>query len=354
MADETFRPGFARATKKHAKLRMAIAGPSGSGKTYTALTFAKALGGRVAVVDTERASASLYSDLFEFDTMELSDFRPSYVIGAISAAAEAGYEVFIFDSWSHTWQGRNGILELVEKVALRGAKGRNPNKFDAWSEVNPHYQAEIDALLAAPMHVIVTLRSKMEYEKSNEGGRFSIRKLGLQPIARDGLEYEFQVFADMDQDNNLVITKTRCTALTGLVVNRPGADIVDTLTAWLGAGAPEPVQVPPGRQPELAAAASGQAASDRAPAAAEPPAQEAPAEAPDWERLTATIRKRGLPVAFREAFIVLAQRSGWDRTQTMSELLSWQKLYQAEPNQTLADLVDEAKSPLAESEPPPF
>jgi ABC-type dipeptide/oligopeptide/nickel transport system ATPase component len=49
---------------------MALIGVAGSGKTYTALSIAKHLGKRVAVLDTERGSASKYSDVFEFDVME--------------------------------------------------------------------------------------------------------------------------------------------------------------------------------------------------------------------------------------------------------------------------------------------
>ena len=53
--------GFKKATKAAAKLRLGLIGPAGSGKTMTALRVAHGLGGRVAVIDTERGSASLYS-----------------------------------------------------------------------------------------------------------------------------------------------------------------------------------------------------------------------------------------------------------------------------------------------------
>ena len=49
---------FTKATKAQSKLRAAIFGPSGAGKTYTSLRIAKGMGGNVAVVDTERGSAS--------------------------------------------------------------------------------------------------------------------------------------------------------------------------------------------------------------------------------------------------------------------------------------------------------
>src|SRR5579864_4457360 len=60
-------PQFRKAVKHDAKLRFAVCGPSGSGKTYTLLQLATELGGPVALIDTERGSASKYADLFEFD-----------------------------------------------------------------------------------------------------------------------------------------------------------------------------------------------------------------------------------------------------------------------------------------------
>jgi len=53
---------FEKATKEGAKLRAAFFGPSGAGKTYTALRVAKGIGGKVALIDSERRSARKYSD----------------------------------------------------------------------------------------------------------------------------------------------------------------------------------------------------------------------------------------------------------------------------------------------------
>ena len=51
-----------KAVRKKAKLRLALTGPSGSGKTLSALLLAKGLGGPIAVLDSERDSASLYAE----------------------------------------------------------------------------------------------------------------------------------------------------------------------------------------------------------------------------------------------------------------------------------------------------
>jgi hypothetical protein len=228
---------FQKATKKQAKLRLALIGPSGSGKTYTALTLATHLvpGGRIAVIDTERGSASKYADLFTFDVQEPESFHPRTYIEAIAEAQAAGYDVLVIDSLSHAWMGRDGALELVDKAAKRNPSG---NSFAAWRDVTPLHNALVDALLATKLHIIVTMRSKMEYvQEKDERGKTVIRKVGLQPIQRDGLEYEFDVVGDMDVDNTLVVTKTRCSVLAGAVISKPGKPLADTLAHWLD-GAP--------------------------------------------------------------------------------------------------------------------
>lgn len=228
---------FQRATKKQAKLRMALIGPSGSGKTYSALAIASHLGRRVALIDTERGSASKYADEFEFDVLELDSFHPQRYIDGIREAEQAGYDVLIIDSLSHAWAGKDGALELVDRAAKRS---QSNNTFGAWREVTPLHNALVDTMLQAKCHVIVTMRAKTEYvqERDEKTGRTVIRKVGLQPVQRDGLEYEFDVVGDMDADNNLIVTKSRCKALNGAVFSKPGKDVADILRAWLSDGAP--------------------------------------------------------------------------------------------------------------------
>lgn len=225
---------FKKATKAQLKLRMALSGPAGSGKTFTALTLAKWLanGQPVAVIDTERGSASKYADLFEFDVLELDSFHPKTYVDAINEAVAGGYAVVVIDSLSHAWSGKGGILEIVQ---------RKGNSFQAWGEVKPIEAALIEAVTGARIHVIATMRSKTEYvvEKDERSGKSAPRKVGLAPVQRDGMEYEFDVFGELDQENTLLIQKTRCPALTGAVISKPGKPLAETLRAWL-AGAPTP------------------------------------------------------------------------------------------------------------------
>lgn len=231
---------FQRATKRQARLRMAIDGPSGSGKTYTALVAAFALAGeqgKVAVIDTEHGSASKYADLFPpFDVLELATFHPQLYVDGIAAAEEAGYQVIVIDSLSHAWEGEGGVLELHDQATKRSQSG---NSFTAWKDITPIHRKLVEAMLQSPCHVIATMRSKMEYiQTEDEKGRKIIKKVGLAPIQRQGIEYEMDVVADMDLEHNMVISKTRCFAIADQVVSKPAVAWFATLRTWLSDGAP--------------------------------------------------------------------------------------------------------------------
>lgn len=244
---------FQKATKKKSRLRLAIDGPSGSGKTFTALIAASALAGptgKIAVIDTERGSASLYSDKFTFDVLELETFSPQLYIDAINAAEAAGYSVIVIDSLSHAWEGEGGALDMVDKAAKRS---QTANTFTAWKDVTPLQRKLVDAMLTCRSHIIVTMRSKTDYviEQVERNGRtVSVpRKIGLAPIQRSGMEYEFTVFADMTLEHDMMVTKTRYDGWADLVVNRPGPKVFEALIEWLNNG--EDAPPPPKQKPAL-------------------------------------------------------------------------------------------------------
>lgn len=226
-----------KATKRQAKLRMSLVGPSGAGKTFTALSVAKNLGTRVLVVDTENASASKYSDIFEFDVIELDSFAPANFIKAIEMAAANGYDVLVIDSLSHAWMGRDGVLEMHDRAQ---ARQKTQNSYTAWKDVTPEHNRLIEAIVGARVHLIATMRSKTEHviSKDEKSGRTTVEKVGLAAVQRDGMEYEFDVVGELrHEENTLVITKTRCSQLAGGVFKRAGRDVAEILSAWLD-GAP--------------------------------------------------------------------------------------------------------------------
>lgn len=249
---------FKKAVKAESKLRMALAGPSGAGKTYTALSIASGLvdaagDGSIAVIDTERGSATKYADLFQFDVLELETFHPDRYIEAILAAQDAGYSVLVIDSLTHAWNGKGGLLELVDAIAKRSYQG---NTFRAWGEATPIQNRMIDTITTSRLHIIATMRSKTEYVvESNDRGKNAPRKVGMAAVQRDGMEYEFDVFGQMTIENELIIEKSRCPELAGQIIRKPGADVAQTLAAWLhGAPVPQLRAVPtppaPQEQPE--------------------------------------------------------------------------------------------------------
>lgn len=228
---------FKKATLEQAFLRMAIIGPSGSGKTWTALLVACGLvppNKRVACLDSEHGTAKKYSKRYDFDHDDLLQFSPDDYARAIVEAERDGFGAIVIDSLSHAWMGKGGALEQVDNHVSRDGG----NKFAAWRHVTPKHNNLIETMLGCKMHLIVTMRSKTEYVvEEDDRGKKVPRKVGLAPIQRDGLEYEFDVVGEMNHEHDLAITKSRCEAIDGLVMRRPGEDLVEALSAWLLEGA---------------------------------------------------------------------------------------------------------------------
>lgn len=236
---------FKKAVKQESKLRLAIAGPSGSGKTYSGLSIAAGLaqGGPVAVIDTEHGSASKYADIFDFDVAVMSaPYHPDKYVRAIKEAQDAGYKVLILDSLTHAWNGEGGLLNIVEEIA---ARMKTSNTYAAWKDATPIQNRLIEAMLSADMHIISTMRSKQEYilESIERNGRtISVpKKVGMAPIQRDGMEYEMDIFIEMDMENNGIVQKTRCPDIAGRVFNKPNGELSSILLEWLGSGTAQTV-----------------------------------------------------------------------------------------------------------------
>lgn len=225
---------FKKAEKRQAKLRLALSGPSGSGKTTGALLIAKGLGGKIAVLDTERGSASLYSDMVDFDVVELGPpYTPERYIEIIRAAEKESYTTLVLDSITHEWIGQGGIIEIVDAIARSRFRG---NSYAAWNEGTPRHQRFIDAMLASPLHIIATMRSKAVYVETDKGnGKKGIEKQGSAPQQRDGLEYEFTAVLDLAVDGHLANAskdRTRLFKDPFVISEQTGRDLLE----WLNSG----------------------------------------------------------------------------------------------------------------------
>jgi hypothetical protein len=200
--------------RRQVKLRLGISGASGFGKTYSALLLAYGMTqdwNKIAVIDTENSSASLYSDLGSFNVLDLSPpYSPERYIEAISVCERAKIAVVIIDSITHEWNGSGGCLEIHEKLGGR---------FQDWAQVSPRHQAFIDKILQSDCHIITTTRRKIEYDIDRDSsGKLKVQKLGTKEITKEGFEYELTINFELINENHLVrASKDR----TGLFMNKP-------------------------------------------------------------------------------------------------------------------------------------
>jgi hypothetical protein len=246
-----------RATKRRAKLRLGMSGPAGSGKTYSALLIAGGLGGRIGMIDTEHGSGDLYADLLPegYDVLQLAPpFTPARYIEAIHALEDAGVQTIIVDSLTHAWSGEGGSLDRQGKIA-----DKSGNSWQAWRQVTPEHNALVEALLQSRCHIIATMRAKTEYvqEKDERTGRQTVRKIGLAPIMRDGIEYEFTTFLELDLHHMAYAGKDRTRLFDGSIF-KPELDTGRQLLSWLDAGVDTPVKriVDDGQKTEMLGAIS--------------------------------------------------------------------------------------------------
>lgn len=222
---------FKKATKEKSKLRCALFGPSGAGKTFTALRIATGIAGRIAVIDSERNSASKYSDRFEFDACDLQDKTIDGYVNAINFAARENYPVLIIDSLSHAWQE---LLEDIDRLANSKFKG---NKWSAWSEGTPKQKKMVNAILDYPGHVLATMRSKTEWTttETNNGKSRPVR-IGLAPEQGKGIEYEFDLLLEMSLEHDGHVLKDRTGKYQDKIIPSPGEEFGQALAAWLDQG----------------------------------------------------------------------------------------------------------------------
>ena len=202
-----------KAERKKAKIKLGLQGPSGSGKTYSALLMAFGLTedwNKVAVIDTENHSASLYAHLGGYNVLHLqAPYSPEKYIEAIRCCIKAGMEVVIIDSISHEWEGSGGILDTHSQMT--------GNSFTAWAKLTPRHNAFVQEILQSPIHILATIRAKQDYVLVDKNGKMVPEKVGLKGITRDGMDYEFTLVFDLDIKHNATANKDR----TSLFIDKP-------------------------------------------------------------------------------------------------------------------------------------
>lgn len=202
-----------KATRKQVKLRLGLSAVSGGGKTMSALRMAYGITNdweKIAVIDTENGSASLYSHLGDFLTIDLQPpYEPERYIEALKVCENAGMEVVIIDSITHEWDGKGGCLEIMDKLG---------GKYQDWAKVTPRHQAFLDSILQSKCHIITTVRRKQDYEMTKDNnGKVKIEKAGLKEVTREGFEYELTINLNIDLNHMATASKDR----TGLFMDKP-------------------------------------------------------------------------------------------------------------------------------------
>ena len=233
---------FKKAERTQATLKIALTGPSGSGKTFSGLILAGALGKKLAVVDSENKSASLYADSDKKElagiVFDVRDIEPPYPIGKYTAASEAaekaGYDVLLLDSLTHAWAGEGGLLDKKAALDQRGG-----NSYTNWATITPEQERLKARILQAGIHVICTMRSKQDYVlEQNEKGKSVPKKVGLAPIQREGMEYEFTTVFDIAMDHNAAVSKDRTGLFDGQIF-KISKETGTKLMKWLKAAKPQ-------------------------------------------------------------------------------------------------------------------
>lgn len=237
---------FEKVTRQQAKLRMALTGVSGAGKTLGALYIAYGITGnwdKVALIDTEHERARFYADREDLSTGVflyaplLPPYSPERYMEAVRQGAEAvGPDgVVIVDSLSHAWNSTGGVLEIKDQLVGKGSV----NSFTAWNQAGKLQNSMVNAILAADCHIIVTMRSKMDYVlQVNDRGKQEPVKVGLAPVQRDDTEYEFDIVLDIAR--NHIATASKDTTFLDEFGQVITPELGQQLAQWLKQGVEPP------------------------------------------------------------------------------------------------------------------
>ena len=232
-----------RATREKSKLRIALAGVSGGGKTLGALLLASGLTcgdfSKVCLIDTEHRRGELYANrtdlgVGEFWYIELkAPYSPEHYKECVDAAVkQVGPDgVVIVDSLSHAWSNAGGVLEIKADIAAKPGK----NSYTAWDEAGRIQNDFINYLLSVNCHTICTLRVKQDYVLTeNDRGKQVPVKVGLAPVQRDDVEYEFDIMFTIGRDH-IATTSKDVTFLDGFgaVIT---SDLGKQLAEWANDG----------------------------------------------------------------------------------------------------------------------
>lgn len=244
-----------KASRKKAYIKIGLSAPSGGGKTLSSLLLGYGMmkekypneddatrWSKIAIIDTENGSGELYVGLRihnlvigEYNAITIdSPYTAEKYITAIELCENNGIEVCIIDSTSHLWSGEGGLLQQHGEITKRVG-----NSWTAWRDITPMHNKFVEMMLTTPMHIIATMRSKQEYVMEKEDGyKTNIRKVGLEPEQRKGMEFEFTIFLEINNEHEAFGSKDRTSMFdqkTFVITPDVGAQIMK----WINSGVPD-------------------------------------------------------------------------------------------------------------------
>lgn len=181
-----------QANKSEKRLRIALYGDSATGKTHTALAFAKTLGERVLVIDSEDGASHSFSDLYAFNVLKIDEPTIENYTAALDMAIkhQDKFDCIVIDSLSHAWQ--NALNQVSQ----------NTNTQLGWGKVTPKWDAMIHRIKRLHPHVIVTMRAKTRQDGNKWIATYD---------SRENSDYDFDMIIEMNglarEKDNVIVAK---------------------------------------------------------------------------------------------------------------------------------------------------
>lgn len=228
---QAFVPKFEDLQRVASKAAIMIEGLSGSGKSGLALMLSYGLLGgfkeglsaeekkrlwkKIYTIDTENRSLNLFVDIpasfgENFGAprgLQLTSdigYNPLNYIAGRERAIAAGAEAVVFDSITHMWNAKGGVLDIVSNIK---AKDKNIDNYRVWGlpEVREAKQALLDVIRDHRCHMITTVRVKEKFGMNYDAdkGKNVVVSLGEQQLQQDGLKYEPDLVLHMVSPGNV-------------------------------------------------------------------------------------------------------------------------------------------------------
>lgn len=227
--------GFRKAKAEQAAIKMGLYGPAGSGKTFTSLLIAeglaKATGGRIAFVDTERGTdfyckevpeRTVHPAAFDFDALYTKSMTE--ILTECKKLKHPEYSVVVLDSITHVWESAR--LAYSGKTTRAGTIPMH-----AWGSIKKPYKELMSLLLSSPMHVLFCGRQGNEYAEDEDG---ELKMVGVKMKAEGETPYEPHILIRMESVKGnrpsdpakifAYAEKDRTGILTGKVFTNPTFD----------------------------------------------------------------------------------------------------------------------------------